>query len=296
MEKNTPIFDRLIFNKMQAAVGGRVRFMVSGGAPLSKECAEFLRVCFGVPILQGYGLTETTAAACIGELDDPTAYTNVGPPFASSQFKLVDVPKMKYLHTDSEGPRGEIWVRGAGICKGYYKNEEKTKEDFTDGWFKTGDIGRVNKNGTLSIIDRKKNLIKPPHGEYIAVERLESSYKNSPMVDNIMVHASAEHNELLALVQPKKQALESWAKSNGVNKSWDEICDDEKAEKAVLEALNQTWKETNLRSMERISAVALFHEEWSADNGFLTAAHKINRPKIVEEHKELIEKMYKKFE
>jgi len=293
--KDTPIFNALIFNKMSAAIGGRVRFIVSGGAPLSKECGEFLKVCFGVPVIQGYGLTETTAAVTIGEMDDPHGYANAGPPFCSVQFKLVDVPEMNYLHTDTD-PRGEIWVRGPGICLGYFKNPEKTAEDFVDGWFKTGDIGRVNKNGTLSIIDRKKNLIKPPHGEYIAVERLESSYKNCPLVSNIMVYASESHNELLAFIQPNKAALESWAKKAGIEEHWEELCKDERAEKAVMDALGQTWKETNLKSMERISAVVLFPEEWTPQNGFLTAAMKISRPTIVEKHKDLIKQLYKKLE
>jgi len=291
--KDTPIFNLLIFNKMRDAIGGRVRFIVSGGAPLSKECGEFLKVCFGVPVIQGYGLTETTAAVSIGELDDPTAFSNVGPAFCSVQWKLVDVPEMNYLHTDPE-PRGEIWVRGPGICLGYYKNPTETAEDFVDGWFKTGDIGRVNKNGTLAIIDRKKNLIKPPHGEYIAVERLESSYKNCPMVSNILVYASESYNEVIALIQPNKLSLEAWAKKNGIEEPYEELCKDKRTEKAVLESLAKTWKETNLKSIERIADVILFAEEWTTQNGFLTAAMKISRPTIVEKHKEMINQIYKK--
>eukprot|EP01126_Amoeba_proteus_P005535 TRINITY_DN1186_c0_g5_i1.p1 TRINITY_DN1186_c0_g5~~TRINITY_DN1186_c0_g5_i1.p1 ORF type:complete len:612 (-),score=97.94 TRINITY_DN1186_c0_g5_i1:416-2251(-) len=166
--KTTPLFDLLVFNKIKLALGGNVRFIISGGAPLSKECGEFLKICFGVPVIQGYALTETTAGGTIGMLDDLESHTNVGPPIGSTEIKLVDCPEMGYTHHDPE-PRGEIWIRGPGVSKGYYENPEKTAEDFTpDRWFKTGDVGRLNRNGTLSIIDRKKNLIKPPHGEYVA--------------------------------------------------------------------------------------------------------------------------------
>jgi len=97
-------------------------------------------------------------------------------------------------------------IRGPSVSVGYYKNEQKTREEWTpDNWFKTGDIGLLHPNGSFSIIDRKKNLVKPPHGEYIAPERLESIYKNSPFVDNIMVYASNKHNDLIAFVMPNKK-------------------------------------------------------------------------------------------
>jgi len=172
------------------------------------------------------------------------------------------------------------------------KTKKKTKEDFIDGWFKTGDIGRLNKNGTISIIDRKKNLIKPPHGEYIAVERLESSYKNCPLVTNILVYASAEHNEVVALVSPNKPELEHWAEQQNIHISWNELCGDPRAKKAVLAALTNTWKATNLRSIERISAVALYPDEWTPDNGWLTAAMKVQRPQIQKIQKDVIDKLY----
>lgn len=137
-----------------------------------------------MPVLQGYALTETTAGGTLGEYDDLQGAVSVGPPVCCVEMKLVDCPEMGYTHNDTD-PRGEIWIRGPNVSKGYYKNPEKTyaeprflvlimirKEEFTDdGWFKTGDVGRLNKNGTISIIDRKKNLIKPPHGEYIAYVR-----------------------------------------------------------------------------------------------------------------------------
>lgn len=297
--KDTPIWNRLVFGKMKAALGGRVEWIVSGGAPLSKECGEFLRVCFGVPVLQGYALTETCAGGTLGELDDLSASLCVGPPIASVNIKLVDIPEMGYSHTDKEGPRGEIWIRGGCVSMGYYKNPEKTAEEFVETssgrWFKTGDIGRINPNGTINIIDRKKNLVKPPHGEYIAVERLESSYKNSSLVANILVYACQDYNEVVALIFPNKVNLERWAASQGIDKQFHDLCDDPKANKAVLDSLMQTWKATNLKSMERISAVALIADEWTPQNSWLTAAMKLNRPWIVSNQKALIDQLYAPF-
>jgi len=293
--KDTPIWNRLLFNTFKSALGGRVRFIISGGAPLSPQCCEFLGVCFGVPVVQGYGLTETCGGSSVLELDslDLSAKTS-GAPFPCCEFKLVDIPEMNYTHKDKP-PTGEIWIRGTSVSIGYYKNEQKTMEEWTkDGWFKTGDIGLLHENGTFSIIDRKKNLVKPPHGEYIAPERLESIYKNSPFVDNIMVYASSKHNDLIALVVPNKKTLQDWANANGVHHEWEKLCDDPKAEKAVLESLNKVWKEANLRSMERLATVKLFHVEWTPENGWLTAALKLRRNEIHKLHADLIESIYEK--
>jgi len=294
--KETPLWNAIVFKKFKGALGGRVRFIVTGGAPLSRECGEFMKVCFGVPVIQGYALTETCSGGTLGEFDDLEGHLTAGPPTCSVEMKLVDCPEMGYTHNDKPDPRGEIWIQGPNVSSGYYKNDAKTKEDFVDGWFKTGDIGRLNKNGTISIVDRKKNLIKPPHGEYIAVEHLESCYKNSPLVANIMVYASSHHNEVIALIHPNKPALESWAEKQGLNLGWAELCDSKEARKEVLASLNNTWKQTNLKSIERISAVALFPDEWTPDNGWLTAAMKLQRQQVHKTQKDVIEKLYKELE
>jgi len=147
----------------------------------------------------------------------------------------------------------------------------------------------LNSNFTISIIDRKKNLVKPPHGEYIAIERLEAVYKNSPLVEHIMVIASSHHNPLLAFVQPRKASLES-----KFGDSWEKACKSNEMKKEVLESLAKIWKENGLKSIERISEVILFPEEWSPDNGFLTAAMKINRTEITKKHKDEIDETFEK--
>eukprot|EP01121_Diplochlamys_sp_Union-15-3_P021778 TRINITY_DN8_c0_g1_i1.p1 TRINITY_DN8_c0_g1~~TRINITY_DN8_c0_g1_i1.p1 ORF type:complete len:697 (+),score=139.93 TRINITY_DN8_c0_g1_i1:60-2150(+) len=285
--QTTPIWDKIVFNKLKNNLGGRIRFVVSGGAPMSPDCQEFLRVCFGVPVLQGYGLTETCGAGSLMELDDVVSVGNAGPPVACCEFKLVDVPEMKYFSTDKPHPRGEIWIRGKNVSCGYFQNPEKTAEDFKDGWFKTGDVGQFIPSGALQIIDRIKNLVKPSHGEYIAIEKLESIYKNSSFIENICVYADGEHYDVVALAAPSKAVLTDWAKKNSIKDAddYEELCKNPKAVKAVLDDLQKIARSSNLKSIEVIKNVKLWPEEWTPDNQFLTAAQKLNRPQIISQCK-----------
>jgi len=297
--KTTPLWNKLVFDKFKTALGGRVRIIISGGAPLSPQCCEFLAVCFGTPVCQGYGLTETCGGSIIREEDSIDLQAkSCGTPFPCCEAKLVDVPEMNYTHNDQPSPRGEIWLRGHSIASGYYKNPQKTAEEWTqDGWFKTGDIGLLQKDLTLSIIDRKKNLVKPPHGEYIAPEKLEAVFKNSPFIDNIMIYASSAHNDLVAFVAPNKKALQEFASKKGLHDiEWPELCNHKAAETAVLESLGSIWKNEKLKSMERISAVKLFPEEWTTENGWLTAAMKLRRNEIHKLHAPTLEHIYSKLE
>jgi len=296
--KDTPIWNFLVFNQFKSALGGRVRYLVSGGAPLSEQCCEFMSICFGVPVLQGYGLTETCGGSLISELDSlDISGKSTGAPLSCCEIKLVDVPDMKYLHTDSPYPRGEIYLRGPSIAKGYYNNRKKTEEDWTeDKWFKTGDIGQMFPNYTFAIVDRKKSLIKPPHGEYISPERLESIYRNCSLVENIMVVVSSDHDELIAFVCPKRRALEDWASSQHIKGELSDICKNPKAEKLFLDELNKSWGSAKLKNIERISGVKLFPEEWSTDNGWLTAAMKIKRNEVQKDHAKEIEEIYERIQ
>eukprot|EP01104_Vermistella_antarctica_P013391 TRINITY_DN4039_c0_g1_i1.p1 TRINITY_DN4039_c0_g1~~TRINITY_DN4039_c0_g1_i1.p1 ORF type:complete len:751 (-),score=233.67 TRINITY_DN4039_c0_g1_i1:84-2207(-) len=296
---DTPFWNRLVFNKFKAQLGGRVRIVLSGGAPLSDEVSEFLSVCFSCPILQGYGLTETCGGGTVQELDD---FDNgrVGPPITSTEIKLVDCPEMGYLSTNKPRPQGEVWLGGYNITKGYYKNPEKTAEEFHDEgdkknwWFSTGDIGEWDEQGVLRIIDRIKNLIKPPHGEYIALEKLEAVFKNSRFVENVLVYADSFHDHCVAIVQPNEVRLLDWAKAEGHKNQNDFglLCDDPAICKLVLEDLNQVGKACGLKSFELLRKCLLVSEEWCPENGYLTAAMKLARPKLNKDFKAAIMKMY----
>jgi len=289
--KATPLLNRLVFDQFKEGLGGKMRLMVSGGAPLSESCHLFLEACFGIPILQGYGLTETCGAGTVMMLQD-LSQGSVGPPVPCLEVKLVDVPEMGYV-TTSDPPYGEVWMRGHSVTtSGYYKNPELTKEVYTeDGWFKTGDIGRWNPNGTLSIVDRIKNLVKGPTGEYVALEKLESIYKNSVWVVNVCVYADGDKPVVIAIVQPQPLRVEAWLKEN--NKSNPTKQPELLAE--IKKSLNEIGTKDGLKTFEKITDVILVDEEWSPDNNMLTAAMKLNRRNIYKNYQAQIDKIHKKY-
>ena len=189
--KSTPILDSILFNKFKLLLGGRMRFAITGGAPLSPETHEFIRVCLGLILVQGYSLTETTCTGTCMQSEDMST-GRVGGPMAGMEVKMVNWEEGDYRVTDSPMPRGEIIIGGNSVAKGYFKNDEKTTEDFyhEDGkmWFRTGDIGEFHDDGSLEIIDRKKDLVKLQLGEYVSLGKVEAQLKTHPLVDNICVY------------------------------------------------------------------------------------------------------------
>lgn len=169
-------YDKLVCNKFRDILGGQVRIMVTGSAPIDPQVLNFLKVCFCCPILEGYGQTESTAASTITSTIDPKA-GHVGGPLPCLKIRLRDIPEMEYKSTDKPNPRGEICFKGPSIFPGYYDNDEKTKEALSeDGWLASGDVGMIFPNGSIKIIDRAKNIFKLAQGEYIAPEKLENVY------------------------------------------------------------------------------------------------------------------------
>jgi long-chain acyl-CoA synthetase len=193
--------DAVVFSKIKERLGGRVRLIISGAAPLSAELHEFLELCFCCPVVQGYGLSETCAVSCVSDESLwGRAEGHVGYPAPENEIVLESVPDMNYTVRDHPLARGEILIRGPNVFAGYYREPEKTAEVFTaDGFFRTGDIGQWNANGTLSIIDRKKNIFKLAQGEYVAVEKLEQVYVRSPYIAQIWVYGNSERDQLVAV-------------------------------------------------------------------------------------------------
>ena len=153
------LYDTIVFKKIRNLTGGQVRIMVTGSAPIAADVLNFLKCVFSCPIIEGYGLTETSAPACFTALNDTTS-GHVGGPLSAVKIRLRDIPEMSYLSTD-ENPRGEVCIKGSSVFKGYYKAPEKNAEVFTeDGYFMTGDVGMVFPNGSIKIIDRAKNIFK----------------------------------------------------------------------------------------------------------------------------------------
>jgi long-chain acyl-CoA synthetase len=166
----TAVLDAVVFKKVKAATGGKLKLCMNGGGPISSDTQRFISMAI-CPMIGGYGLTETSA---MGALQDPMQWNPdaIGTMPSSVEVKLVDFPDAGYYSTNKP-PQGEIWIHGAPVMEAYYENEQETKEAVTaDGWFKTGDIGEFDSNGQLRLIDRKKNLVKTLAGEYIALEKV----------------------------------------------------------------------------------------------------------------------------
>lgn len=175
------LWDSLVFGKVKAMLGGEVRIMITGSAPIAGDVLDFLKVCFCCDIMEGYGMTESGAASFTTFYGDPQTGI-VGGPLANVKVKLRDIPEMNYLHSN-DPPKGEICMKGSSVMPGYFKNEEKTKETLTeDGWLYTGDVGMVLPNGALRVVDRAKNIFKLSQGEYIAPEKLENIYVQSTFI------------------------------------------------------------------------------------------------------------------
>eukprot|EP01119_Soliformovum_irregulare_P001169 TRINITY_DN10889_c0_g1_i1.p1 TRINITY_DN10889_c0_g1~~TRINITY_DN10889_c0_g1_i1.p1 ORF type:complete len:741 (-),score=260.15 TRINITY_DN10889_c0_g1_i1:48-2225(-) len=284
-EQSTSIYNKIVFDKLKNRFGGMLRLIISGAAPLPAIHQEFLKVCFGCPILQGYGLTETAAAGTVS-LPDDRKYSHAGPPIVSVEIKLVPVPEMNYSPIESKDQKfgGEVWIRGAPVAMGYYKDPEKTREDFDqDGWFHTGDIGKWNPTGTLSIIDRKKNIFKLSQGEYIAAEKLEMVFARSKLVGQMMIYGDSYTPFIIAIVRPEREFVTKFAAENGQG-SYEQVCEQQEWIKSKLaDDFAQLGKEAKIQSFENIKAIIIANEDWTVENDLLTPTFKLKR-NVIRDH------------
>jgi long-chain acyl-CoA synthetase len=279
-------------------VGGNLRLMATGGAPVSADTHNFVRNCFCCPLLQAYGLTETAAAVTMADENDLKS-GHVGAPTVGVSIMLEDWPEGGYHATDKPHPRGEILIGGDMVSKGYYLMEEKTREDFfeKDGirYFRSGDIGEILDNGCIKIIDRKKDLVKLQFGEYVSFGKLEAEYKTLSIVDNICTYGDSTQNYVVALVVPNLKQLHLLATQlNMEDKSHEELCTDPTVEKTVLQMMTQHGVKTKLVKQEIPQRVKLVTEIWTPDSGLVTAAYKLKRKAIQDKYQHLIDQMYSK--
>lgn len=284
--------DSVVFNAIKQQTGGRLRLTLSGGAALSKDTQEFLSTSL-VTILQGYGMTESCGMCAILP-PEFMQYNVVGVPVPCVEIKLVDSPEANYKSSNNP-PQGEILIRGPSITKGYFKRPDVDEEVFVDdGWFKTGDVGQWNEDGTLSIIDRLKNLVKLQGGEYIALERLESQYKSCPLVANICVIANNNAKQPAAVVVPNENHLKQLFKAKNVGNANDisKCLENEQVVKLFTKEINQTGKSAGFKSLELLETVILTLDEWTPQSGLVTAAQKIQRKAIEKQYADQIKKFY----
>lgn len=272
------IWDRLIFNKVQASMGGSVRLMLTGAAPISPTVFTFIRAAMGCQFYEGYGQTECTAGCTLTTPGDWSA-GHVGAPLPCNTVKLVDVPEMNYL---AENGEGEVCVKGANVFKGYLKDPEKTKETIDeDGWVHTGDIGKWLPNGTLKIVDRKKHIFKLAQGEYIAPEKIENVYNRSDALAQVFVHGDSLQSSLVAVVVPDQDFLDNWTKRTlGLTGTFQDLCSKQEVKAAILEDMVRLGKEGGLKSFEQVKAIHIHTEQFSIENGLLTPTMKAKRNEL----------------
>ncbi|TVY12925.1 Acyl-CoA synthetase FUM16 [Lachnellula arida] len=287
------VFWDAIFGKVKEATGGRLRLIANGAGPISHSTQRFLSLAVA-PMLSGYGLTEGSG---MGALTSPFRWNDraAGDIPASIEIKLVDFAEAGY-YSSSNPPQGEVWIRGYSVTSGYFQDKEETERAFNDGWFRTGDIGEFDSNGHLIIIDRMKNLVKTQNGEYIALEKLESIYRTSPVVFSICVFASLDKSRPVALIVPAEPALEALAKANDIPIPTNlmELRNDPKVEELVLKDVLAAGKRGGLAGIEMLAGVVIVQEEWTPQTGFVTSAMKLQRRSIANHYKKDIERAYSK--
>ncbi|XP_020217010.1 long chain acyl-CoA synthetase 4 [Cajanus cajan] len=288
----SPLLDKIVFDKIKQGLGGRVRLILSGAAPLSAHVEGYLRVVTCAHVLQGYGLTETCAGTFVSLPNEMDMLGTVGPPVPNVDVCLESVPEMGYDALAST-PRGEICVKGKTLFSGYYKREDLTKEVMIDGWFHTGDIGEWQPNGSMKIIDRKKNIFKLAQGEYVAVENLENIYSQVSCVESIWIYGNSFEAFLVAVVNPSKQALEHWAQENGISTDFDSLCEDPRAKRYIVEELSKIAKEKKLKGFEFIKGVHLDPVPFDMERDLITPTYKKKRPQMLKYYQNAIDNLYK---
>ncbi len=267
--------DRLVFSKIKARMGGKIRFFVSGSAALNREVQEWFHAA-GLLVLEGYGLTETTAATCVNN-PRATRFGTVGPPVPGSEVKIAD--------------DGEILIMGPGVMRGYHNLPDATVEALNDGWFATGDIGELDDQGYLRITDRKKDLIKTSGGKYIAPQKIEGVLKvASPYISQVLVHGDGR-KYATALITLDPEAIEGWAKEEGLSYS---TVQELATSREVHDLIEQHVAQANqqLERWETIKKFEILPSELSVDEGEVTPSLKIRRKAVEEKYADVLNSMY----
>jgi long-chain acyl-CoA synthetase len=297
------LYDRLLFNKIKKALGmDQLRIMVSGSAPLSQNVMIFFRCMLGVPVIEGYGQTEGSGCTSLAPPDDMATIGHVGGPHAGAEIVLMNVPEMGYVSTDTDyrGQAcfgcGEICVRGPGIFKGYYKDEEKTRETIDEeGWLHSGDIGLWRPDGTLQIIDRKKNIFKLSQGEYVAPEKIENVLQGSPLIAQCFVYGDSFQSVLVAVIVPDEEPVRIWAATHDASlakEPFEQICKHPILKKTILSDIRAFSEQNKLNGFETVKAIYVDSSPFSLENDLMTPTFKLKRQKARDHYEAEIAKMY----
>lgn len=269
---------KLVFKKWQEALGGEIKIIVSGSAALQPRLTRVFNAA-GIPVVEGYGLTETSPVIAVNDRRNKgMKIGTVGRPLSNVEVKIAE--------------DGEILCKGSNIMIGYYKDEEKTQEAMQGGYFHTGDIGNIDKEGFLRITDRKKEMFKTSGGKYIAPQMIENTMKQSRFIEQIMVIGEGEKMPA-AFIQPNFEFVKEWAKRKGltIGKTNEDII----KSKEVIERIKEEVESINSKfgKWEQIKRFELTPEVWSIENEHLTPTLKLKRRIILEKYKDLYEKIYR---
>ncbi|WP_316791184.1 long-chain fatty acid--CoA ligase [Pedobacter frigoris] len=266
---------KLVFKKWQEALGGNIVVIVSGGAALNPRLARIFWAA-GMPVFEGYGLTETSPVITVNHFNN-AMFGTVGPVIEGMEVKIAE--------------DGEVLARGHAIMKGYYMRDDLTAETIdSDGWFHTGDIGEIVNGRFLKITDRKKEIFKTAGGKYVAPQTIENKFKETPLVEQVMV--LGENRKFpAALIVPNFAALKTWAAKKGIAYTSDE---EMVKNPQVIEKFNQIVEYTckDFGKWEQVKRIALLPKQWSIDGGELTPKLSLKRKVILEKNKDIIEKIY----
>jgi long-chain acyl-CoA synthetase len=269
--RRVPVVEK-VFSPIRSAFGGRLRCIVLGGSAFPASAQRWLGIVLGAPFGIGYGLTETSVAACIQNLGNDTLMGSIGVVLGCNEAKLKSVPELGY---DVRDGVGEIYFRGESVFSGYYKNEAETQKVLMpDGWFKTGDVCRLSPTGQLSIVGRNKDIVKLLQGEYVAIPRVTELYQGAPFVNQIYVHAGVCSRFLTAIVVLK----------DGVR---------DMTEKTAIEEFDRIADANGLNGYEKLKRLHLTYTEFSLENGCLTPSMKPARHKIEQTYSEVIRQLEK---
>lgn len=269
------VFDKLVFSKLRAAMGGNVRYAISGGAPLGERLGHFFRG-IGLIVLEGYGLTETAAAAVIGRVGWQKI-GKVGRALPGTGIKIAD--------------DGEIWLRGINVMRGYWRNEAATREAFSDGWFRTGDIGELDEDGFLTITGRKKELIVTAGGKNVAPAPIEDLLRAHPMIGQVVV--IGDNKPFIgALISLDPEMVPVWSESNGIEEKM--TLAEATFHPRIREEIQRAVDEVNERfsQAEQVRAFEILDVELTEASGHLTPSLKIKRNRVMEDFGLQVNRIY----
>ena len=300
-------FDPIFFNKIKNLFGGKITWMLSGGAALQRDILQGLKVMVCCPIVQGYGQTENAGSALLNSVYDTAAGTTGGVQ-NTTELKLVDLPEFNYLSTDINPntgipePRGEICFRGDTVFKGYFKNISETKKIIDkDGWFHSGDVGIIltNNGNSIKIIDRAKSLFKLSQGEYVAPDKVQIILINSKYINQIFLYGESQYSYSVALVYPELNECVQFLKNEKILGEIDydkikieDLCDNKNMEEEIIKDCNLTGRKYDLKGFEIPRKIRIIKEPFSLENNLMTPTLKLKSKSIKAKYNDLIRNMY----